>query len=163
MQASVDTTTARMRRSILGVSVILAMVFVTLGTAFQALAAPDGSDLRASPPSGHFGAVAVGECDFVTLEGCKVRTFKLTNVGSEPLVIAAYGITGVAAGLVEPRTCDDFIEPGIGIVLEPKQSCVLSVAMSPPEAGPAASALRILSPTDEIILEVPLFATGVIR
>ncbi|MCA1707693.1 MAG: hypothetical protein LC808_32250 [Actinobacteria bacterium] len=120
--------------------------------------------LKITPPVGAFGGTKVGSCDLVTYTGCPIRTFTLTNVGAEPILIGGFGIFGLTAALVfgSPGSGCEFL-PQVGGYwsLEPGASCIISVAFSPDQRGRVENELHIWY-TDQSnpIAVVPLFGVG---
>jgi hypothetical protein len=127
--------------------------------------ASDGLKLRT--PVGSFGAIPVGSCNLATYEGCKIKSFVVENVGSEPILIGGFGIRDLdpaTAALVPGTTnggCEFLPRVGEQWSLEPGRSCTIAVAFNTVVKGPTANALDIWS-TDQSnpIAVIALFAVG---
>lgn len=125
----------------------------------------DGLGIR--PPIGAFGGVSVGSCDLATHAGCKIKTFTVQNVGSDPIPIGGFGISdldpltfALVAGT--PGSGCEFL-PIVGDywTLQPGASCTIGVALNPVEKGRMENELHIWS-TDQSnpIAVLRLFGVG---
>jgi len=125
----------------------VAVVAITvLVTSFAVLVLPAGAQhgyavaFRITPPVGAFGATPVGTCDLVTYEGCRIKAFTVTNVGSTTILFNGFGIEGgdpLNAALFAPgdNTCGDDISPSGSFQLLAGASCGISVAFGPTHKG----------------------------
>jgi hypothetical protein len=149
----------------------LALALAATGFAICASAATASpgfgpAGLRVQPPVGAFGAVRVGSCDLVSLEGCAGKTFTLTNTGTEPILFNGFGITGaepLAFALVsgDPATGCEFLPIVNGYwSLDPGVSCLITVAFGPPSKGRFEDQLILFSDFD-VIASVPLQGIGI--
>ena len=145
--------------SLLGTMSLLALAHA--GSGFSS----DGLKLRT--PVGSFGGTAVGSCNLASFAGCKIKTFTLENVGSEPIPIGGWAIGDLdpATAAVVPGTpssgCEFLPVVGEQWSLAPGAACTISVAFSPVEKGRTENALHIWS-TDQSnpIAVIPLFGVG---
>ena len=156
-------------RSLFRRLVILAAVAATFAVPATAQASPgftvDG--LRVRPPVGAFGGVPVGSCDLVTYAGCKILTFSVENVGSDPILIGGFDVTGSDPLTFALLPSDP--ESGCGSLpivdgywsLQPGATCTISVAFSPVRSGLTKGELHLWF-TDQFdpIAVVPLFGVG---
>jgi Cep192 domain 4 len=121
---------------------------------------------RITPPVGAFGATPVGTCDLVTYEGCRIKTFTVTNVGSTTILFNGYGVEGTDpqnAALVFPQEngCGNDISPSGSFQLQPGASCLISVAFGPTHKGLNTNQLTIFYPDQFTpIAVVPLKGIG---
>jgi hypothetical protein len=151
----------------------VAVVAITvLVTSFAVLVLPAGAQhgyavaFRITPPVGAFGATPVGSCDLVTYEGCRIKTFTVTNVGSTTILFNGYGVEGTDpqnAALVFPQEngCGNDISPSGSFQLQPGASCLISVALGPTHKGLNTNKLTIFYPDQFTpIAVVPLKGIG---
>jgi hypothetical protein len=124
--------------------------------------------LRITPPVGAFGATPVGGCNLVTYDGCTIKTFTVTNVGSTPILFNGFGIAGgdpLNAALVsgDPSSGCEFTTSGTGsFQLLPGESCLISVAFGPTTKGLNRNELHIWYLNQfEPIAVVPLLGVGI--
>jgi hypothetical protein len=105
--------------------------------------------LRVRPPIGTFGGVQVGSCDLGTYTGCKILTFSVENVGSDPILIGGFEAIGSDPSTFALLPSD----PGSGCdslplvdgfwSLQPGATCTISVAFSPIRRGLTEGELHI--------------------
>jgi len=124
-------------------------------------------ELRVTPPIGQFGGIKVGSCMISWLEGCKVRTFTLTNTGSQPILFGGFGlispINDVSLGEV---TCTLLplveVDGQHYLSLTPSEACEISVGMATETAGRVERTLEAWY-DDQFnpLLVVPLRAVGI--
>jgi hypothetical protein len=127
--------------------------------------------LRVTPPIGEFGGVKVDSCHWETAEGCKFRTFTITNVGSEPVLFGGFGVHSPVSDVgFDPRFPDEESCEWLPLVevggqryksLAPGEACEVIVAMAPTTVGRVERTLDAFS-DDQFspILIVPLRAVG---
>jgi len=141
-----------------------------------AFAAPVGAaanytidGLRVTPPIGQFGGVQIGSCAIQSLEGCRIRTFTLTNVGSEPILFGQFDLQSPVSDVsVGGSTCGAGFLPVVEVdgqrylLLAPGEACEITIGMSPLTVGRVERALVAWydDPSNPIMI-VPLRAVGI--
>ena len=133
-----------------------AVVFTAPAIAGSAFAV---EGLKIKTPVGAFGAIPVGSCDLVTLQGCELKTFEFTNIGTTTIAFDTISLEGGNSAPV-------FGQPGSGcdffFALQPGQSCLITVAFSPATKGHVTDELRLISLSEgRLVALVPLSGTGV--
>jgi hypothetical protein len=142
-------------------------VALTLSTVTHASTGFTVDGLRVRPPVGTFGGIPVRSCDLVTYAGCKIETFTVTNVGSDPILIGGFGIADLDPGTVAlvpgaPGSGCDLLPLNGGYwSLQPGASCTISAAFGPVEKGLMQGELHIWY-TDQFnpIAVIPLIGVG---
>lgn len=152
------------RASVLAITLALALALPT--------SARVGDNLRINPPTATYGRIAVDSClSEETLAGCKVKTFTLTNVGTEPILISGfgyssaplpYGDVGFQIPAIAPvNDCTRLPIVNLHWVLAPGATCTKTIAMNPTVTGKVEGSL-VVSGLDQatVIARVPLHGIG---
>jgi hypothetical protein len=138
-----------------------------------AFAAPVGAapnftieGLRVTPPIGQFGGVKLGSCDLQFLEGCRIRTFTLSNVGSEPILISGVGVESPAQDVtIGGSDCAELplveVDGQNYFSLAPGVECSATVGMAPLTVGRVERTFVVHGEKFDRILIVPLRAVGI--
>jgi hypothetical protein len=123
--------------------------------------------LRVRPPVGPFGGTQVGSCDLVTSAGCKILTFTVENVGSDPILIGGFEVVSsdplsVALLPSAPGSgCGSLPIVGGYWSLEPGTKCTISVISNPTQRGRIENELRLwYTSQSDLIAVIPLITVG---
>ena len=142
-------------------------VALTVPAAAQASSGYAVDGLRIRPAIGAFGGIPVGSCDLATYAGCKIKTFTVENVGSDPILIGGFGIfdpdppTAALVGGTPGSGCEFLPLVGGYWSLQPGASCTIDVAFNPVEKGRMENELHVWY-TDQFnpIAVIRLFGVG---
>ena len=156
-----------------GVTALLALA-TAIAFAGPVGAAPNYTidGLRVRPAIGQFGGVEVDSCNWETFEGCKARTFTLTAVGSEPILIGGMGVHSPVSDVgFDPRFPEEGscgllpqveVDGRLFFSLAPGEACEVIIAMSPVAIGHVERTFDVQY-NDQFnpILIVPLRGVGI--
>ena len=124
--------------------------------------------LRVRPPVGTFGGTQVGSCDLVTYAGCKISTFTVENVGSDPILIGGFEVVSsdpltVALLPSAPGNgCGSLPVVGGYWSLEPGTTCTISVTFNPTQRGRIVNELHIwYTSQSDLIAVIRLIGVGI--
>ena len=143
-------------------------VALTVPAAAHAVTGFTIDGLRVRPPVGTFGGTQVGSCDLVTHAGCKILTFTVENVGSDPILIGGFEV-----GSTEPLNvallpsapgsgCGSLPLVGGYWSLEPGTTCTISVTFNPTQKGRMENELHIwYTSQSDLIAVIPLIGVGI--
>ena len=137
--------------------------------------------LRVTPQVGNYGRIEIGSCVYepeteTTSGDCKFKTFTLTNIGTEPILMAGIGGTSHPVPFNDvsfvndiskwgPDECTRLPQVQVGEdnywSLVPGDSCTYSLAMQPLVEGRVEGTLRAWN-FDQFdpILVIPLTGIG---
>ena len=124
--------------------------------------------LRVRPPIGTFGGTQIGSCDLVTYAGCKISTFTVENVGSEPILIGGFEVatpdpaTVVLLPSAPGSGCGSLPVVGAYWSLQPGTRCTISVAFNPTQRGLIRNELHIwYTSQSDLIAVLHLIGVGI--